>query len=222
MNNPMGKQADRSEEIAFLILEDVLGIRIFLADSNQVDGNVDGRWTHDGRSGVVEITGPPAEEQMRAFATAERKGEQSLETGSVERHHNRLAEYLSLQLAEPWAAANVAKLNAVDADERHLFLVARTVYDHEYYARLSDTYENGPVERINALALPEGISDVWFEGRAARGFTKLDPMTVRVARYNRLAGWSTRDVTLEEQQLPAPKIVADTAAAGWRRPRNRS
>ena len=34
MNNPLGKKADRSEEIAFLVMEDVLGVRIYLVDAN--------------------------------------------------------------------------------------------------------------------------------------------------------------------------------------------
>lgn len=222
MNNPVGKQADRSEEVAFLVLEAVLGVQIFLADSNGTNGCVDGRWGLEDGIGIVEITGPPAEVELRAFAIAERSGERWVEARSVDRYHNQLAEYLSRELTKPWSMANVAKLTAIDAKERHLFLLGRTMHDHEYYARLSDTYTSGPVERINPLNLPSGISDVWFLGRASRGETSLGVVTLRVARFNRRLGWSTHAVSIDEQRLPAPKSAVDPAPDGWRLPqRNR-
>lgn len=216
MNNPAGKKADRSEEIAFLLLEEVLGVRIYLADANGKSGNVDGRWERNGRVGIVEVTGPPAVEEMRNFANAERKGTRWMESASVAAHLGTLAQHLSDELTQTWAAENVRKLNRVEADERHLYLIGRTIPVQEYYARLSDAYETGPMERVRSLTLPEGISDVWFAGRGTRGESKLDPSTQRVARYNRTLGWSRHHIVIDEQVLPAPRIGADPAPEGWR------
>lgn len=143
---------------------------------------------------------------MNDYATAVRKGVRWMESGSGASHLGRLAEYLSDELRQPWAATNIDKLNRIDAQERHLFLIGRTVLIRGYYARLSDTYQAGPIERIAGLVLPEGISDIWFSGRGARGATNLHPSTQWVARYNRLAGWSRHAVTIDEQLLPEPAI----------------
>ena len=218
MSNPVGKKADRSEEIAFLVMEGVLGVQIFLADADGKRGSVDGRWEREGSVGVVEVTGPPAEAEMRAFAIAERTGTQWMESGSTNAYLGTLHKHLSDELTEPWAVANLDKLRRVDAHERHLYLIGRTVLVQEYYARLSDTYESGPMEKIGPLILPEGITDVWFAGRGARGATKLEGVTQWVARYNRKSGWSTHSVTIDERRLPAPRIGGDPAPAGWRLP----
>lgn len=218
MNNPVGKKADRVEEIAFLIMEDVLGVRISIADANGTSGTVDGRWERGDGVGVVEVTGPPAETAMRNYANAIRVGERWLECGSSAAHLGVLAEHLSDELKQPWAAANIDKLKRVDARERHLYLIGRTIPDQEYYARLSDTYDLGPMESIAPLVLPDGISDVWFSGRGASGATKLDPFTQWVARYNQSTGWSKCAVTIDEQLLPAPTLGPDLAPAGWRLP----
>ncbi len=37
-----------------------------------------------------------------------------------------------------------------------------------YFYRLADSYEDGSIEPVEDLALPEGISDLWFRGRARR------------------------------------------------------
>lgn len=218
MNNPVGKKADRSEEIAFLVMEGVLGVQILLADADGKCGSVDGRWEREDRVGVVEVTGPPAEEEMRNFAIAEHIGTQWMESGSANAYLGTLHKHLSDELAEPWAVANLDKLRRVDAHERHLYLIGRTVPVQEYYARLSDAYESGPMEEIGPLVLPEGITDVWFAGRGARGASKLEPVTQWVARYSRIAGWSTHSVTIDERRLPAPRIGRDPAPGGWRLP----
>lgn len=218
MNNPVGKKTDRSEEIAFLVVEDVMGVQIYLADANGESGTVDGRWERNGRVGIVEVTGPPAVEEMSAFAEAERDGIRWMESGSGAVHLGTLAEHLSDELKLTWAVKNVRKLNQVEGDERHLYLIGRTILVQEYYARLSDEYETGPMERIGSLALPDGISDVWFAGRGTRGGSELSPFTQRVARYNRILGWSCHEILLDEQVLPSPKIGADPAPEGWRLP----
>ena len=107
MNNPIGKQADRSEEIAFQVMEGVLGVEIFLADADGRSGSVDGRWQDHRRVGVVEVTGPPAQEEMRRFAVAQRDGTLWRESGNVDAHLGSLAEHLSRELEQPWATENI-------------------------------------------------------------------------------------------------------------------
>ena len=74
------------------------------------------------------------------------------------------------------------------------------------------------MERIGDLTLPDGISDVWFAGRGARGESLLAPTKQWVARFNRTAGWTTGQVEIDEQTLPAPKIGPDPTPPGWRLP----
>lgn len=37
-----------------------------------------------------------------------------------------------------------------------------------YFYRLSGSYEDGSVEPVEDLVRPQGLSDVWFRGRARR------------------------------------------------------
>ncbi|QUB99632.1 hypothetical protein [Cellulosimicrobium cellulans] len=217
MNNYTGKKADRSEEIAFLVTEAVLGVRIELADANGTNGSVDGRWRQGDHVGIIEVTGPPAEVEMRDYAIASRRGEPYMEVGSGDAHLGTLAEYLSAQLEEPWAVANIDKLRRTEADERHLYLIGRTFQVQEYYARLSDTYTGGPIENINRLAIPDEITAIWYPGRATRGATRDSPTIQWIARFDRSAGWSTHKVEIDERSLPAPPFGKDRAPAGWRK-----
>lgn len=63
MSNLAGAMASREEEIAFLVMEQVLGADIRLADAGAGDKMPDGSWVYrngQGRVGIVEITSPPA------------------------------------------------------------------------------------------------------------------------------------------------------------------
>jgi hypothetical protein len=49
VNNARDTPASREEEIAFLAVEKVLGVRVTLADAGGGDLVPDGRWVSDGR-----------------------------------------------------------------------------------------------------------------------------------------------------------------------------
>lgn len=127
-------------------------------------------------------------------------------------------------LADDWAGENVTKLVAQPADERHLFLFARSyeVGDAFFY-RLSDSYDDGMVEQVEDIALPEGITDVWFCGRA-RSVEPIETMDISVARFQSGSGWHRYVATIAERCLPspAPGIADDRLPIGWRRPKDRS
>lgn len=86
MGNPAGKSARREEETAFLCVEQVLGVDIKLADAGGGDKRPDGIWVYPGgsaRRGIVEVTSPPAEETMKAWAAAKREGKRLSESGCI-------------------------------------------------------------------------------------------------------------------------------------------
>ena len=83
-NNARDTPARREEEIAFLAVERVLGVRVALADAGGAPVP-DGRWVADGRVSVVEVTSPPSGEVMRAIAEATREGRPFVEAGSHRR-----------------------------------------------------------------------------------------------------------------------------------------
>jgi hypothetical protein len=67
MSNVAGTGASREEEIAFLVMEQVLGVDIRLADAGAGNNMPDGSWTYSGdqkRRGIVEITSPPDTQLM--------------------------------------------------------------------------------------------------------------------------------------------------------------
>ena len=181
-NNARDTPARREEEIAFLAVERVLGVRVALADAG---GALvpDGRWVADGRVSVVEVTSPPSGEVMRAIAEATREGRPFVEAGCTPAHLGRLAEHLT-DLVTQTLARDVEKLARANADERHLFLLGRTAPDHEYFARPSEEFDDGYLP-VDDLALPDGVTDVWFRGRAHAAPDKMSGFTVQVACFNR-------------------------------------
>lgn len=228
MSNASGAKASREEEIAFLALEQVLDVDIKLADAGAGDKMPDGSWTYPGsqqRTGVVEITSPPAEELMVKWARAKRLGQPQIESGSIPLRLNELAQVCTEMLAEDWARGNIEKLLNQPADERHLFLFARSHRDggHHFY-RLSDSYNDGTTEHIEDLVLPSGISDVWFRGRAQRPKQPLGPAKLWLARFHARSGWHRYVVWIEELHLPSPnrRIADDEVPPERRRPKDRS
>jgi len=225
VSNVIGKKPSREEEIAFLAMEQVLGVEIKLADAGAGDKKPDGAWVYrDGRRGIVEITSPPAERLMSEWALAKKEGRRQTESGSIPLRWNELAQVCSEQLAEDWALQNIEKLLAESADERHLFLFARSYKDANYFYRLSDSYDDGAVEHVDDLVLPQGISDVWFSGQARRDPDQpLGAMELWLARFQQGVGWHRYVVQIEEQHLPSPNpgIADDPVPGDWRRPKDR-
>ncbi|WP_131798144.1 hypothetical protein [Clavibacter tessellarius] len=217
----------REEEIAFLVMEQVLGVDIQLADANGADKMPDGVWvSRDGQTRcIVEITSPPADRLMAKWAKAKREGRPQAESGSIPLRRNELADVCVELLATDWAVGNINKLQAQRADERHLFLFGRGHYIQHYFCRLSDPYEDGSPESVSNLVLPDGISDVWFRGRAPRKPGQLlGPIEVYLARYSAGPGWQRYVVEIEEQDLPSPAsgIADDPVPARMRHTKDRT
>lgn len=228
MSNEAGAKASREEEIAFLAMEQVLGVEIKLADSGAGDKKPDGSWVYPGqeRQGIVEITSPPATSLMSEWARAKKAGQPQTEGGSIPLRLNELAQVCTEMLAEDWASENFDKLLAQPADERHLFLFARGHKEGgHYFYRLSDSYDDGTAEHVDDLVLPQGISDVWFRGRARRARSQpLGPTELWLARFQAGSGWHRYVVRIEEQHLPSPNpgIADDRVPEGWRLPKDRT
>ena len=224
MSNGPGTTTSREEEIAFLVVEAVLGVEIRLADANGGNNTPDGIWEYQGpvaKRGVIEVTSPPDTSLMGTWARARRAGAPQSESGSVPVRWNELGEFCTLMLREPWACENVEKLTAYPADERHLFLFGRSNRVGDYFNRLSDTYDGDITEQVDDLVLPEGVTDVWFRGRARRS-RESHGEEIRVARFQRSVGWQRHSVLIDEQALPSPSLSDDTAASGSRRPKRRT
>jgi len=227
MSNSAGVRARREEEIAFLAMEQVLGVDIRLADANGADKMPDGVWVNrDGRSRcIVEITSPPADRLMSKWAKAKREGRPQAESGSIPLRLNELADVCVELLATDWAVENIKKLQAQRADERHLFLFGRGYDVQHYFYRLSDPCKNGSPESVSNLVLPDGISDVWFRGRARRKLGRLlGPTEVCLARYSAGSGWQRYVVEIDEQELPSPSsgIADDPVPARMRHTKDRT
>jgi len=229
MSNVAEAKASREEEIAFLALEQVLGVDIKLADAGAGDKKPDGCWVYaDGqeRRGIVEVTSPPATSLMGEWARAKKAGQPRTEGGSIPLRLNELAHVCSEMLAEDWARENFDKLLAQSADERHLFLFSRGYREGgHYFYRLSDSYDDGTAEHVDDLVLPQGISDVWFRGRASRDSDQpFGAMELWLARFQAGSGWHRYVVRIEERHLPSPNpgIADDRVPAGWRLPKDRA
>ncbi|MBI4898911.1 MAG: hypothetical protein HY829_00335 [Actinobacteria bacterium] len=226
MSNAAGAKARREEEIAFLVMEQILGVDIRLADAGAGNKRPDGAWLYPGeqeRRGIVEVTSPPDSRLMSAWARAKRRGEPQSEEGSVPSRLNELAEVCTELLAEDWAQENLAKLVAETADERHLFLLARSHRVGHYFYRLSDSYDNGTTERLDDIVLPAGLTDIWFRGRARR-YECWGTTDLWVARFQTGSGWHRYVVQIEETALPSPNpdIADDLFPSRLRRPKDRS
>lgn len=228
MSNSADAKARREEEIAFLAMEQVLGVDIMLADADGSPKMPDGAWLSPddgGRRGIVEITSPPATELLRAWARAKKAGKPQEESGSIPLRLNELADVCEELLATEWAQENILKLQAQPAHERHLFLFGRGYNVQHYFYRLSDSYEDGSSEDVGDLVLPEGIASVWFRGRALREGDRLMGTTkVWLARYQTGFGWCRYVVTIEELDLPSPNagIADDPVLADRRHPKDRT
>lgn len=228
MSNAVGKTARREEEIAFLSIEQILGVDIKLADAGAGDKMPDGFWLSpddQARRAFVEVTSPPATSLMREWATAKREGRSQNESGSVPTRWGELAQICAEMFAENWAVENFSKLLAQPADERHLFLFGRGHNVEHYFYRLSGSYNDSKVEPIDDLVVPDGITDVWFRGRARRDWNQpLGTTEIWLARFQTSSGWHRYVVSIEERQLPSPNpsIVDDSVPKNWRQPKNRT
>lgn len=225
MSNATGAKASREEEIAFLVMEDVLGVDVHLADAGAGDKKPDGAWVYpdqNGRRGIVEVTSPPDNRLLKKWAQAKRDGEPQSESGSMPLRLNELDQVCMDLLAEDWAQENVEKLLAEPADERHLFLFGRSYRVQSYFYRLSDGYEDCRTESVGDLVLPKGLSSVWFRGRAVRGQSW--DTRVWVARFQMGSGWHRHVVDIDERHLPSPNLgtADDKLPAELRRPKDRS
>lgn len=224
MSNAAGSKTSREEEIAFLILEQVLGVSICLADAGAGNKKPDGVWTcPDGeRRGIVEVTSPPDAPLMKGWAQAKRDGLPQWECGSISARIGELHEVCAELLAADWALGNIAKLRAEPADERHLFLFGRSHRVQSDFYRLSDTYQDGSSETVEDLILPEGITDLWCRGRARRE----EPWATKVwvARFQAGVGWNRYVADIDERHLPSPNaaIADDRLDAQLRAPKERS
>lgn len=228
MSNAAEKKASREEEIAFLVMEQVLAVEIKLADAGGGDKKPDGFWLYpddNGRRAIVEITSPPATSLMSEWAAAKREGRRQSESGSVPTRMGELAQVCAEMLAEHWATENVDKLLAQPADERHLFLFGRSHNVSHYFYRLSGSYEGEPPEQVDDLVLPKGISDIWFRGGARRDPDQpLGTTDIWLARFQASSGWHRYVVSIDEQNLPSPNpgIVDDQVPENWRQPKDRA
>lgn len=226
MSNSSLANATREEEIAFLVMERILGVNIELADAGAGAKMPDGRWKpipSEDQHCVVEVTSPPASQLMRERAQAKMAGSSHVETGSYAPRLNEISQVCAEMLATEWATENFDKLLAQPARERHLFLFARRHSDESYFRRLSGGREGTPDEDLQPIHLPHGISDVWFRGQATRVGGIQGRWLVKVARYQAASGWHSYTVTLQEQELPAPAggIADDQVEPCWRRPKDR-
>ncbi|MDX3002669.1 hypothetical protein PWY87_13365 [Kribbella solani] len=72
MSNGAGLKASREEEIAFLAMEQVLGVDTKLADAGAGNKMPDGSWVYhcQKRRGPVEVTSPPAKGLMKKWPRA--------------------------------------------------------------------------------------------------------------------------------------------------------
>lgn len=227
VSNNANAKARREEEIAFLAMEQVMSVDIRLADADGGEKMPDGSWVCDDgrRRGLVEITSPPAAGLMGEWARAKKAGRPQTESGVIPLRLNELAEVCAEILATDWALKNIAKLRAQPADERHLFLFGRGHDVKHYFYRLSDWHDDGSREVVGDLVLPEGISDVWFRGRARRENDQLvGPTEVWLARFRAGVGWQRYVVTIDELALPSPAagIADDGVAAEMRHPKDRT
>lgn len=224
MSNAAGVKTSREEEIAFLILEEVLGVDIRLADAGGGNKKPDGAWAYpEGKGrGIVEVTSPPDTTLMKRWAKAKRDGLPQSENGSMPARIGKLHEVCAELLAADWALDNIAKLRAEPADERHLFLFGRSHRIQSYFYRLSDIYEDGSSEPIDDIILPEGITDLWCKGRATRD----EPWATKVwvARFQAGVGWNRYVANIDERHLPSPNssIADDRLDPQLRTPKERS
>lgn len=226
MSNSKDAKPRREEEIAFLAMEQALGVDIRLADAGGGNGKPDGAWqsVEGSRKGIVEITSPPDEELMRQRAHAKRDGDLQKDSGSVPARLNDLANLCMELLAEEWAQKNIEKLQAQPADERHLFLYAHGEDMLDCFGRLSDVYQDGSSEAVEELVLPDGISDVWFRGRAWRESRKSETFDQWMARYQVGEGWHRYVATIKELELPSPPpgLAEDPMPLEKRHPKDRT
>lgn len=225
MSNSAGAKTSREEEIAFLAMEQVLGVDIRLADAGGGSKMPDGSWDTPTGKCIVEVTSPPATDLMAEWARAKKEGRPQVESGCMPVRMNDLSAVCTELLGAAWAIENITKLRAQPAEERHLFLFARSYDVGDYFYRLSDSFDDGSMERTEDITLPDGISDVWFRGRARSGSDQQShAIYLWLARFQSGVGWQRHVVSIDELELPspAPGIADDPVPAELRHPKDRT
>lgn len=167
MSNSAGAKTRREEELAFLAMEQVLDVDIRLADAGGGSKMPDGSWDTPTGKCIVEVTTPPATALMAEWARAKKEGRLQAESGCRPVRMNDLGAVCTELLGATWAIENITKLRAQPAEERHLFLFARSYDVGDYFYRLSLT----TTARWNRLKTLPSLRGFRTSGSAA----ELDP-----------------------------------------------
>lgn len=141
----------------------------------------------DGRVAAVEVTAPPSARELKKQAIAESRGESHVLGGTVASDFDlgQTSEWLSTQLREPWAVANIKKLKSSGHADLHLVL----------YLPGSEGLGVG-LSIMDATCLPNEpleispLTDLWVLGSAGA-----------VLRYSTATGWSTSVVEVTDDDV---------------------
>lgn len=206
MSNKTGTQARREEEIAFLAIENILDVDIYLADSGGGNSKPDGGWRDPDNDflNILEVTSPDETELMRNRFIAARDRKNYAESGVLGIDWGMLHENINEMLSEGWAVKNVEKLRMAEADRRHLYLHGRGMKYWDWFNRLCRWDPDFQDEPLLPVDMPEGIDRIWFQAGSARKESGTE-FTTWVAWYDSDSGWGYEPVVIDERFLPSPR-----------------
>ncbi len=203
VNNPPSKELSRNEATAFAIVGQLLGVKVQAADSNSCDSMPDGKWDHEGRTGVIEVTAPPDSEHMKDWATANKNGKIYVECKWPAPLMDPLQHQLQAILDDSEIQKNFTKLLNRNVDERHLYLHAYSYPYHQLFCRLVESKGTLGSAQPVSIDIPSGITAVWLQGTAVPDPAHPDKVTIEVASFSN-GQWDTHSVVVDNTKLPGP------------------
>ncbi|WP_326503714.1 hypothetical protein [Rothia nasimurium] len=206
MSNKTGTQTRREEEIAFLAIENILDVDIYLADSGGGNSRPDGEWRDPANDflNILEVTSPDETELMRNMFIAARDGKNHIESGFLGSDWGMLHENINEMLSEGWVVKNVEKLRMAKADRRHLYLYGRGMKYRDWFNRLCRWEPDFQDEPLLPVDIPKGIDRIWFQAGSAQKEPGAE-FTTWVAWYDPDSGWGYKSIVIDERFLPSPR-----------------
>lgn len=216
MGNSKDTNTSRTEELAFLVIEQIIeGVNIELADAGTGNSMPDGYWVYpspNARTASIEVTSPDSSDEIREYVQHLRKNSSGdipeiyYSTFSWEKISNFQKVQKILQNSS-FVDGNIKKFGNLESLEKHLYLYTSSFEWKDIFDGLFYEIENH--KKFSGFNLPEPLTDLWVQGSTSysRNPTETNGViTGNISHFNIEAGWRLHNFSIEEDRLPAPKL----------------
>lgn len=216
MGNSKDASTSRIEELAFLVIEQIIkGANIALADAGTGNSMPDGYWVYpDPNAGTasIEVTSPDRPDEISDYVQYLRKtsSEDNSEIYYSTFPWERISNFQKVQKLlqnSSFVDGNIKKFGNLESLEKHLYLYTSGFEWKDIFDGLFYEIEN--YEKFSDFNLPEPLTDLWIQGSTSYSHSPTETngvITGNISHFNIEAGWRIHNFSIKEDRLPASKL----------------